>query len=488
MLPGRLTCLLAMACLLLVASPACAADAPAEPRAFLPFLDYNTRIVLAGTAILGAASGLVGALMLLRKRALVSDVVSHAALPGICIAFLVAESVSPGSGKSLWPLFLGAVVAGGLGIVTLTVITRTTRLGEDAALGIVLSLFFGFGVVLLTVIQSLPTGNAAGLSEFIFGKAAAMVAGDVYAIAGVSLAALALCTLLYKEFILLCFDPGFARATGWPVTFLDLLLTSLVCVVVVVAMQSVGLLLVVALMVTPTSAARFWTNRLFPLIVIAAACGTLSCVAGVALSAWLPQLATGAVIVLCAAGFFIVSALFGSQHGLIGRWLQQRRYARSVQLDDLLRAIYESWEDRHETNAALSIDAAIPWSELAAEHAWTARWQRQSRRRAVRYELLRQDSAGQWRLTSAGVHQARAAVRRHRLWELYLMRYTEMPADVGDRNADFLEHALKASDVEELDALLNESNERPAVPINPHRAASSRASNPDISAESSSSG
>ena len=237
---------------------------------------YNTRIVLLGAILLGIGAGTVGTFMLLRKRSLVGDVVSHASLPGIAIAFLAMELAYPGNGRSLPALLLGALLAGLLGVLCTIGIRRFSRIKEDTALAIVLSVFFGVGIALFTIIQKLPTGQVAGLQQFIYGQTASMTSADVSLIALAALLVIAVSTALFKEFGLLCFDEEFGRSHGWPTLWLDLALMALVVCIAITGLQSVGLLLVVALLIIPPAAARFWTDRLGSMTIIAAVLGGLS--------------------------------------------------------------------------------------------------------------------------------------------------------------------------------------------------------------------
>jgi manganese/zinc/iron transport system permease protein len=437
----------------------------------LTLQDYNTRIVLSGTALLGVASGVVGTLMLLRRRALIGDVASHAALPGVGVAYLVMERVQPGSGKWFPGLLVGATCSAVLGILVSQGLRRIRRIKEDASLALTLSLFFGVGVALLTMIQGMPSGQAAGLSEFVFGKPAALVAGDVKLLAGACVVVLLLCGALHKEFTLLCFDQEYAHAGGWPVTGLDLLLTGLVIGVTVLAMQSVGLLLVVALLVLPPTSARFWTDRLGPMQIVAAIGGGLASATGVWLSAAFPKLATGAVIVLMGSLGFLMSLLFGTRRGIVWRWVERWRWQQRIGLDDLLRAIYELIEPQLVIDDDLSawpIDAAAlersrPWSR-----GRLPRLLQQARYRG----WLRFDSQGQWRLTASGRREAIDAVRRHRLWELYLIHFADLAPTSVDRSADTLEHWLQPDLLEQLETLLAQRHPLLAVPVNPHEALS----------------
>lgn len=310
------------------AGSACAADA--NWVRVLTLQDYNTRVVLAGTLLLGLASGLVGAFMVLRKKALMADAVSHATLPGLALAFLIMASAG-GTGKNLGGLLLGATCTGLLGMGAVQMIRSTTRLKEDAALGIVLSVFFGLGVALMGLVQKMETGSAAGLESFIYGKTASMLASDGWRIALAAGSITALCLLLFKVLAVVCFDPDYARAQGWPVAVLDGLLMGMVVAVTVVGLQAVGLILVVALLVTPAAAARFWSDDLRHMVGLSALIGGLSCVLGALWSALVPDLPAGAMMVLVAALFFVISLLAGRARGVVARAWRYRRMVRRLQ-------------------------------------------------------------------------------------------------------------------------------------------------------------
>lgn len=440
-------------------------------------MSYNTRVVLAGTMLLGICSGVIGTFMLLRRKALVGDVASHAALPGIGIAYLVLEGITPGAGKSLPGLLIGAALSAAIGVGVATMIQRTRLIKEDAALGIVLSLFFGAGIVLLTIIQGMKTGSAAGLSDFIFGKAAAMTATDVMLIASASLAVLTLCLILFKEFAVLCFDEEYAAALGLPVKRLDLLLTILVVSVTVIGMQSVGLLLVVALLIIPPTAARFWSNRLGPMACIAGVIGGASSSIGVLLSANIRQLAAGPIIVIAGAAAFAFSLLFGSARGTFWQWSWQRRERQRKGQYDLLRAGYEALEpqlapadmigeDQVESPPDLT-NYPISTQSLLASRSWSSLRLDGLLRSVVREGWLRLDSDGRYRFTRAGSRAATKAVRDHRLWELYLIHFAEVAPHRVDREADLTEHVLEPEIVEQLEKLL-ERHEPSRVPDSPH--------------------
>jgi len=265
---------------------------------------FNTNTVILGTTMLGLAAGVIGVFALLRKRSLVTDALSHATLPGIALAYLAALALGV-SGRSLPVLLAGAATSGVLGVLGIQAILRYTRLREDAAIGIVLSVFFGAGVVGMSYIQANAPTQAAGLDAFIYGQTAAMLPRDAALMAGIAALALLASLLLLKEFAVVCFNDSFARATGWPVSAIDLLMMAMVVLVTVAGLQAVGLILVVAMLIIPAVAARLWTDRLWILVLLAGGIGALSGYAGAAVSALLPNKPAGSVIVLTAgAGLY----------------------------------------------------------------------------------------------------------------------------------------------------------------------------------------
>jgi manganese/zinc/iron transport system permease protein len=287
--------------------------------------NYNTLVVLAGVSLLGTTSGVIGAFAVLRKRALTGDALSHASLPGLCIAFILLRE------RNLSAMLLGALASGVLGIAIISALSRWTRVRDDASIGIVLSVFFGLGIVLLKIIQNMEgVGSRAGLNSYIFGKTAGMLRGDVYLILAASLMFLAVVLVLFKEFQLVSFDSDFARSLGWPVYGIDLLLMSLVAAAVVIGLPNVGVVLVSALLIMPGAAARFWTERLKSLLVLAGMFGFATGLVGTLLSATYSQLPAGPIIVLTGAALFFVSMLFGIRRGAMARMREQWRFRRDL--------------------------------------------------------------------------------------------------------------------------------------------------------------
>jgi manganese/zinc/iron transport system permease protein len=379
---------------------------------------FNSAVVVAGTACLGVAAGVIGSFMLLRKRAMVSDALSHATLPGIALAFLAATALGM-EGRSLTVLLAGALFSGVLGVLAIQAVSRFTRLPEDAAIGAVLSVFFGVGVVLLSHIQTLATGNQAGLKTFILGQTAAMNRNEAMAIAGLALAALTACVLLFKEFRLLCFDPGFAAGQGWPTVRIDLTLMGLTTLVTVIGLQTVGLILIIALLIVPPAAARFWTEKLWAMLVIAAVLGGISGWLGASLSALAPRLPAGAVIVLVAGALFLFSFLFAPARGVVATsWRQGRlrlAYAEQAALTALLHG-------RRPPSRRME--------------GW------------LKFRGMLRNGA----LTQPGREAAHAAERNRRLWERFLIHYPTLAPGRANWGIDPIDRVLPPDLVLELES------------------------------------
>jgi manganese/zinc/iron transport system permease protein len=277
------------------------------------FTDYTLRTVALGVAVLGAVSGALGSFAVLRRQALLGDAMSHAALPGIVLAFLLTGQRDP------LILLLGAGVAAWLGAVLLQAITHTTRIKEDSGLALILAVFFGLGLVLLSVSQRNPNAAQAGLRSFLFGQAAAMVTRDVVTITVIGAMALVIVGIFWKQFKLISFDPDFAASLGLPVRRLSVLLTSLIIVAIVLGLQTVGVVLMSAMLVAPAAAARQWTNRLGVMVLLAAFFGAVAGVAGATISATARGLSTGPTIVLCISAIVVVSLLCAPARGVLWR-------------------------------------------------------------------------------------------------------------------------------------------------------------------------
>ena len=425
---------------------------------------YTTLIVVGSTTLLGIAAGIIGSFLLLRKRSLMGDALSHATLPGIGIAFAVMVAAG-GSGKHLGGLLLGAAISGLLGVLVMFLIRNTTRLRDDVAMGLVLSVFFGIGVAILGMVQELP--NAAGLEAYIYGKPASIVASDFKLIAGMAIFTSLATTLLYKELTLLCFDENFARSQGWPIGWLDLLLLTLVTAITVVGLQAVGLILIIAMLITPPTAARFWTHNLTKMMLLSAVIGGVSGGLGTFISAWAPRMPAGAVIVLVAAAIFLASMIFAPAKGVLARRFRRRRLRLKVDRQHLLRAIYELLEA--ELAPSSIINHSIPVTDPLRKRTWSKVEIERIARLARKRGDLEPPSGQELCLSESGFGEAARITRNHRLWEMYLVTHADIAPSHVDRDADMVEHILEADLVRRLEEALRRSNTWVPVPDSPHR-------------------
>lgn len=299
---------------------------------------YNTAIVAIGAVFLGLSGGMVGTFLLLRRRSLVSDALSHATLPGVGIAFLVM-ALAGGTGRFLPGLLLGAAISALIGLAVVEWLTRRTRLQPDAAIGAVLSSFFGFGVVVLTVIQSAQIGQQAGIGSFLLGSISGMLRSEAMILTGLALVILLAVIAMRRAFAIVAFDEVFAASTGIDVRRTDLILMLLVLAVVVTGLRVVGLVLVIALVIIPPVAARFWTDRVGRMLAISGAIGGTSGFIGTGLSASVPNLPAGPIIVLVATAIFALSMLFAPRRGVLAGRNRARLHADEVRRQQGITAL-----------------------------------------------------------------------------------------------------------------------------------------------------
>jgi manganese/zinc/iron transport system permease protein len=289
--------------------------------------DYTFQTVALGSALLGLISGVLGSFAVLRKQSLLGDGVSHSALPGVVMAFLLLDS------KNTEALLFGALVSGLVATCLIVAIVRHTRIKFDSALALVLSVFFGFGLVLLTYVQKIPNSNQAGLKRFIFGQASTLLQRDVLLMAVCGAVLLVLVILFWKELKLFSFDSDFAQILGFSPGKLNLLLLSMIVLTIVIGLQTVGVILMSAMLIAPAVAARQWTNKLWVMVSLAAIFGAVSGVAGTAISSLTAKFPTGPAIVVCISLIVIVSVLFAPGRGILHQLYRRRKNKLRLKLE-----------------------------------------------------------------------------------------------------------------------------------------------------------
>jgi len=358
--------------------------------------DYTIQNVVIGAALLGIISGVLGCFAVLRRQSLLGDTLSHAALPGVCLGFIIAGS------RDMPTILAGALFTGTLAALTVVLLTRTTRLKTDAGLGIALSLYFALGVVLLTLIQNTGSAAQGGLDSFLFGQAAAILRSDLHVMGAITLVAVGLVALLWKDFKLVTFDPEFARTSGLPVLALELALTAMIALAVVVGLQMVGVVLMAAMIIAPAVAARQWSPTLGVMVVLSGVFGMVSGIAGALTSALAPGLATGPLIVLAASALVLVSIAIAPGRGLVWQAIRSRRNRRELAGQQVLTTLYRL--------AATHGDAAYP-SEQTMVDAYFGVGTRGALEKLAARGLVAQtehfpEGTLHWTLTAAGVAEA----------------------------------------------------------------------------------
>ncbi|GAB5562013.1 MAG: metal ABC transporter permease [Synoicihabitans sp.] len=415
---------------------------------FFSFRDASLRYALLGSILLGLSCGLLGSFIVVRRMALVGDALSHAVLPGVAMGFLWGMTKDP------LAIFIGAVIAGLFGTAVVTALTRTTRIKPDTALGLVLASFFAVGLCLLTMIQNLPTGNKSGLDKFLFGQAAALGADDITLMAIVTVLAVVLIGLFYKELLATSFDAGFARVTGIPADWIHHGLMLVLAAATVIALQAVGVVLVSAMLITPAAAAYLLTDRLHRMLLLAGTFGILAGVTGAFFSFVGRGLPTGPLMVIGASTVFVGAYFMGPRHGVVARWWRQRSRAARTERENTLKALYHVWEDDGFR------DVGVTLADLAQRRRETLDEVLRRCQELERHGMASVDRDTVY-FSPEGRKRAAEIVRNHRLWELYLTNSANIAPDHVHEDAEKIEHVLGEQTVRELERRLDYATQDP---------------------------
>lgn len=422
---------------------------------FLSFTDPNVLIVVLGTMILGATAAVVGCFSFLRKRALVGDAIAHSILPGVCLSFMLTGNKNP-----LY-LIIGACISGWLSLIVIDAISRTTKLKSDTAIGIVLSVFFGIGILLLTSIQHSGNAAQAGLDKFLFGKAASLSQDDITVFGVIALVLLGLVFLFYKEFKLISFNVEFAKTIGLPVRFLEFVLATITVLAVAVGIQAVGVVLMAALLITPASGAHFWTNKLGVMILIAMLFGAASGFLGSYISYIAPAMPTGPWIVMCLSLFTIGSIWFAPKKGMFSRFRLQKENKRKILIENVLKLFYHLGEKDENFNAHRTEKELLESRDLKVADL------KKGLQLLKKNNWIRKKEAT-WVITSGGLVAAKRVIRLHRLWEMYLNQRLKLQPDHVHNDAEAIEHIITPELEKQLEKELNYPTKDPHQSIIPY--------------------
>ena len=384
---------------------------------------------------------MIGTFAYLRKRALIGDAIAHSLLPGICLGFIAAGE------KNMFYLFFGAFLTGWFSTFLVDFIVNKSKVKQDAAIGIVLSTFFAFGIVLLTYIQNGNYSDQGGLNQFLFGQAAA-INKDELILFEVILGIIVLSIFMfYRAFILVSFNADYAKSIGLPVKFIEFLITSLTVLSVAAGIQALGVVLMSALIVTPAAAARFWSHNLPRILVLAVVISVFSGLVGAYVSYANAQTPTGPWVVLVLSFITLVSFLGSAQNGILASYLKSRSNKRKILHENILKTIYHY----HENQAHIDqLDLEVSASELLEIRLVDTNQLQKGLARLIKMDLLTQLNAG-YQLTAKGRVESRRIVRLHRLWEQYLLKRTSIDALHVHSGAEAIEHILSPELEQELE-------------------------------------
>ena len=409
---------------------------------FLTFKYPNIKYVVFGTILLSVSSAVVGCFTFIKKKSLVGDVVSHAVLPGICIAFLASGSKDP------FLLIIGAFISGWISIIVMDAIIINTKIKEDAATGLSLSVFFGIGILLMTYIQHSGNASQSGLDTFLFGKAASLVGIDLIAFSIIAVLVLIVVFLFYKEFKLISFDPNFARSIGVPIKRMEIVLTSVTVLAVVTGIQAVGVVLMAAMLITPATAARFWTNRLSRMLILAAIFGAFSGISGAFISYSTPSMPTGPWMVMILSIIALFSFFLAPQRGiLINQW-NRITIQRKLLEENLLKTFFKIGE------VSGDYFQKVDENDIRLIRNFSSSQLKRGLRKLSSNGYI-QKIGSQWELSKVGHEKGRRITRLHRLWELYLTKYLRIAPDHVHEDADTIEHVITPELEKRLEKLLD---------------------------------
>jgi ABC-type Mn2+/Zn2+ transport system permease subunit/Mn-dependent DtxR family transcriptional regulator len=391
-----------------------------------PLSHPNLQIGTLTCILVGMTCGILGCFVILRRMALIGDALSHAILPGVVIAFLVTGS------DGILGLFLGALLAGLTTTVLINIVNHHSRTKEDSAIGIVFTALFAVGLIL---ISSLPRGTHFDLKCFIIGAPEAVGTADLLLMSLISVIVIALVVLFYHRLKLISFDPVVAAAMGIPVLIFHYLIMGMISATVVAGLKTTGVVLVVAMVITPASAAYQLTNRFSIMLILSGLFGALSAVVGMIL-AYTTGAQSGPAMVLVATFIFVLAMCFGPKHGVLFDLIRRVRLRGHVESEDVLKRIY------HLSNATMQ---RCQTSAITSQFHLNAKRVAKLVDRLIKQDLLGRDMDEIW-LTDAGLTHATEMVRAHRLWESYLTERAQLDPSMVHGEAERLEHAHELAD------------------------------------------
>lgn len=408
---------------------------------FITFRDPNVIYVVLGIVFINSSSAMIGTFAYLRKRSLIGDAIAHALLPGVCLGFLLAEE------KNIWFLFLGAFVTGWMSTFLVDFIVNNSKLKQDSAIGIVLSFFFGIGVVLMTFIQKNASGNQGGLDHFLFGQAAAITKDDVMILLLVFVIITAAIIFFFRSFLLVSFNMDYASTLGIPARWIEFLITTLTVLAIASGIQALGVVLMSALIITPAASARFWTYRLKIMLMLAVIISVVAGISGAYVSYAFSEMPTGPWVVVFLSIMTLLSFVFAPRRGMLSRYLKSLKNRNKILLENILKAIYQ-YNERNNQKEELGL--AISASDILSIRNFDTNLLDAGIKKLIKQGYIDQIESNFY-LTSEGKRESKRIVRLHRLWEQYLLKRTTIDTEHVHSGAEAIEHILTPEIERELE-------------------------------------
>jgi ABC-type Mn2+/Zn2+ transport system permease subunit/Mn-dependent DtxR family transcriptional regulator len=390
--------------------------------------EFIQRALVASITI-GISCGLIGTYIMLRRMSLIGDALAHAVLPGVVVSFMIA-------GKSEVGLFVGAVVSGILTVLLIGFVNRNSRIKEDTSIGIIFTGAFALGILLVSQLKQVHID----LSSYLFGDVLGVSTGDITLSLIIMVIIIACILLFYKQLLITSFDPTMAMTIGISTTVVHYMLMTLLSMSIVAGLQSVGVILIIAMLITPPATAYLLSDNLKKILVLSAIFGMLSSVIGLYLSYHF-NFASGASIVLVAVTLFMLAFLFSHKEGVVTRLIRRRGSSRLVLLEDVIKLTDRFGTDLKGIHLTDRISNELGISEGKITSAI---------KDLVQNGLMVKEN-GDYTLTHEGKEYATKLIRTHRLWETYVTK--EKVMDMGDIHpeAEKVEHVLTDDLVDELD-------------------------------------
>jgi manganese/zinc/iron transport system permease protein len=406
---------------------------------FITLKDPNVLYVIIGIFFITASSALIGTFAFLRKRALIGDAIAHALLPGVCLGFMFSGE------KDIRFLLVGAFITGWVATFLVDYIVNHSKIKQDTAIGVILSSFFALGIVFLSLIQNGDYSDQGGLNHFLFGQAAAINKSELYIFGGIFAVILIGLIVFYKSFITISFNKDFAESAGLPVKFIEFLLTSLTVLSIAAGIQALGVVLMSALIVTPAAAARFWSNNLKVMLLIAVLFSVFSGIMGAFVSYSSEGVPTGPWVVLILSLITVISFVFSTKKGILARIILARKNKRKILVENILKSVYQ-WHEKNNSKMLTEFNS----TDLLTTRLYDTNELTKGLKYLKRDGFIdRKDEA--YVLTNLGEKESKRIVRVHRLWEHYLLRQTSMDAHHVHAGADAIEHILPPEIERELE-------------------------------------